>query len=161
MKSARKKTKPSAKKHRIKPVQQRTSAMVANAIKSLNERDGSSLWAIKKYIAANYEVDIEEMSPFIKECLKTAVAAGELVETTGKGASGSLKLVAAKSKKAAVPTAPVRGRRSFSSAPEMKKSNPPEVLKAKSTQKAAVKSAATPKKSPSKAKHGAHKPKAP
>jgi histone H1/5 len=137
---------------------------VANAIKSLNERGGSSLRAIKKYIAANYEVDNEQLSAFIKEYLKTAVAAGKLVQTTGKGASGSFKLAAPKSKKAAVPTAPVRGCRSLSSAPELKKSNPPKVHKAKSTQKAAVKSSATPKKSPSKANHGAQvrtkKPKA-
>jgi hypothetical protein len=165
MKSAPKKTMSSAKKPRIKPVQRRTSAMVVNAIKSLNERGGSSLRAIKKYIAANYEVDIEHLSAFIKEYLKTAVAAGELVQTTGKGASGSFKLAAAKSKKAAVPTAPVRGRRGLSSAPKLKKSNPPNVQKAKSTQIAAVKSAVTPMKSPSKAKHGAQvrtkKPKAP
>jgi len=69
--------------------------------------------AIKKYIAANYIVDIEQMSPFIKEYLKTAVAASELVQPTGKGASGSFRLSAAKSKKAAVHTTPVRGRRAL------------------------------------------------
>jgi hypothetical protein len=76
MKSAPKKTKFSAKKPRIKPVQRRTLEMMANAIKSLNEGGGSSLRAIKKRIAANYEVDTERLSPFIKEYLKTAVAAG-------------------------------------------------------------------------------------
>jgi len=70
--------------------------MVANAIKSLKERGGSSLQAIKKYIAANYKVDSEKLSPFIKKYLKTAVASGELVQTKGKGASGSFKLAAAK-----------------------------------------------------------------
>ena len=55
---------------RIKPVQWQTSQMVVNAIKNLSEPGGSSLRAIKKYIAANYEVDIEQMSPFIKEYLK-------------------------------------------------------------------------------------------
>jgi len=56
MKSATKKTKSSGgkKKPRINPVKQRTSEMVANAIKNLNEGGGSSLQAIKKYIAANY-----------------------------------------------------------------------------------------------------------
>jgi hypothetical protein len=110
-------------------------------------------------------VDIEQLSAFIKEYLKTAVAAGELVQTTGKGASGSFKLAAANSKKSILPTAPVRGRRCLSSTPKLNKSNPPKVQKAKSTQKAAVKSAATPKQSPSEAKHGAQvptkKPKAP
>jgi hypothetical protein len=139
--------------------------MVTNAIKSLNERGGSSLRAIKKYIAANYGVDTEQLSPFIKEYLKLAVAAGELVQTTGKGASGSFRLAAAKTEKAAVSTSPVRGRRGLSSAPKLNKPIPSKVQKAKSTQKAAVKSAATPKKLPSKSKHGAQvrtkKPKAP
>jgi len=64
-------------------------------------------------------VDTEQLSPFIKEYLKTAVAAWELVQTTGKGASGSFRLAAAKSKKAAVSTAPVRRRRELSSAPNL------------------------------------------
>jgi len=117
----------------------------------LNEPNGSSLRAIKKYIAANYAVDTEQLSPFIKDYLKTAVAARELVQTTGKGASGSFKLAAAKRKKAAVPTAPVR-------ASKTKKSNPPKVQKAKSTKKSAVKYGATPKKSPSKDNHGTQVP---
>ena len=103
-------------------------------------------------------MDTEPFSPFIKEYLKTAVATGELVQTTGKGASGSFRLAAEKSKKSAVPTAPIRGRRDLSSAPNLKKPNPPKVQKAKSTQKSAVKSAAMRKESPFKAKHGAQVP---
>jgi len=158
MKSAPKKTMSSARKPQTKPVQRRTSEMVANAIKSLNERDGSSLQAIKKYIAANYAVDTEHLSPFIKDYLKTAVVAGELVQTTGKRGSGTFRSAAAKSKKAAVPMAPVRGRRVLSPALKPKKSNPPRLQKAKSTQKSAMKYAATPKKSPSKEKHGTQVP---
>ena len=150
MQSAPKKTMSSARKPGIKPVQRRTSEMVANAIKSLNEPNGSSLRAIKKYIAANYAVDTEQLSPFLKDYLKTAVAAGELVQTTGKGASGSFRLAAA--------TAPVRGRRGLSPASKPKKTNPTKFQKAKSTQKSAVKYAATPKKSPSKDKHGTQVP---
>jgi hypothetical protein len=150
IKSATKKTKSSKKKSQTNPVKQCTSEMVANAIKNLQ--------AIKKYIAANYQVDTEPFSPYIKEYLKTAVAAGELVQTTGKGASGSLRLAAAKCKKAAVPTSPVRGHRDLSSASNLKKPNPPKVQKAKSTQKSAVKSAAMRKESPFKAKHGAQVP---
>ena len=158
MKSAPKKTKSSAKKPRINPVQRRISEMVANAIKCLNEGGGSSLCAIKKYIAANYQVDSVQLSPFIKQYLKTAVAIGELVQTTGKGASGSFTLAAAKSKKAALPTASVRGRREISSESNLKEPNPPKVQKAKSPQKSAVKSAAMPKESPFKAKPGAQFP---
>jgi hypothetical protein len=53
------------------------------------------LQAIKKYIAAIYRVDTEQLSPFIKEYLKTAVASGKLVQTSGKEASGSFRLTAA------------------------------------------------------------------
>ena len=83
------------------------------------ERGGSSLQAIKKCIAANYKVDSEKLSPFIKKYLKTAVASGELVQTKGKGASGSFKLAAAKTEKAPVPTTPARGR--AASSPKAKK----------------------------------------
>lgn len=171
---ATKKTKSSAsKKPRAKPVHPRTSEMVANAIKSLKERGGSSLQAIKKYIAANYKVDAEKLSPFIKKYLKAAVAAGDLVQTKGKGASGSFKLAAPKTDRAAVSNAPVRGRGGTSAATKEKKKNVAKPKKAKSQKRAAVKapekkkraSPAKPKKSPSKAKKAAKapttKPKAP
>lgn len=83
-----------AKNPRAKPTHPPTSEMVNNAIKGLKERGGSSLQAIKKYIAANYKVDAEKVSPFIKKYLKSAVVSGALVQTKGKGASGSFKLPA-------------------------------------------------------------------
>lgn len=81
-----------SKNPRAKPNHPPTSEMVNNAIKNLKERGGSSLQAIKKYISANYKVDAEKLSPFIKKYLKAAVASGGLVQTKGKGASGSFKL---------------------------------------------------------------------
>jgi hypothetical protein len=169
-----KKAKSAGKKPRAKPVHPRTSEMVGNAIKSLKERGGSSLQAIKKYIAANYKVDSEKLSPFIKKYLKSAVAAGELVQTKGKGASGSFKLAVAKTEKVAVPSIPVRGRAGGSSGPKEKKQSTAKA-KAKAPKKAAVKkttekkkqraSPAKAKKLPSKAKKAAKvptkKPKAP
>jgi histone H1/5 len=147
--------------------------MVANAISSLKERGGSSLQAIKKYITANYKVDSEKLSPFIKKYLKTAVASGELVQTKGKGASGSFKLPAAKTEKPAASPAPPRGRGGASTGPKEKKQLVAK-RKVKSPKKAAVKktsekkkrtSPTKPKKSPSKAKKAAKvptkKPKAP
>lgn len=80
------------KNPRSKPSHPPTSEMVNNAIKNLKERGGSSLQAIKKYVSANYKVDAEKLSPFIKKYLKAAVASGGLVQTKGKGASGSFKL---------------------------------------------------------------------
>ncbi|KAK9878153.1 hypothetical protein WA026_021169 [Henosepilachna vigintioctopunctata] len=82
-----------ASKH-AKPTHPPTSDMVNNAIKGLKERSGSSLQAIKKYIATNYKVDPVKFAPFIKKYLNSAVQSGSLVRTKGKGASGSFKLAA-------------------------------------------------------------------
>ncbi|XP_055710253.1 histone H1-II-like [Phlebotomus papatasi] len=81
-----------AKKPRVKPTHPKTSEMVNKAIKDLKERGGSSLQAIKKFVAANYKVDAEKLAPFIRRYLKSAVTSGALVQTKGKGASGSFKL---------------------------------------------------------------------
>lgn len=80
------------KKPKTKPNHPPTSEMVNNAIQNLKERSGSSLQAIKKYISANYKIDADKLSPFIKKYLKSAVTGGQLVQTKGKGASGSFKL---------------------------------------------------------------------
>ena len=110
-----------------------TGEMVVNAVKTLKERGGSSLQAIKKFLAAQYKVDVEKLAPFIKKFLKSAVAKGQLLQTKGKGASGSFKLPAAAKKEAA-----------------------PKAVKPKS---AAPKKAAGEKKKPAK-KSVAKKPKA-
>ncbi|XP_037301051.1 histone H1-like [Manduca sexta] len=81
-----------AKKPKAKPTHPKTSEMVNNAIKELKERSGSSLQAIKKYIAVQYKVDAEKLAPFIRRYLKSAVESGTLIQTKGKGASGSFKL---------------------------------------------------------------------
>lgn len=75
-----------------------TSEMVTTAITELKERKGSSLQAIKKYIVATYKVDAEKVAPFIRRYLKTAVSSGAVVQTKGKGASGSFKLSTDKAK---------------------------------------------------------------
>ncbi|XP_066587238.1 histone H1-like [Prorops nasuta] len=84
------------KKARSKPKHPRTSDMVNGAIGHLKERNGSSLQAIKKYIAFTYKIDADKHAPFIKRYLKTAVVSGTLVQTKGKGAAGSFKLVSTK-----------------------------------------------------------------
>lgn len=90
------------KKQRVKPTHPPTSEMVNNAVKSLKERGGSSLQAIKKYLANNYKIDSDKLSPFIKKYLKSAVTNGTLIQTKGKGASGSFKLAAATKSKSVV-----------------------------------------------------------
>merc|ERR1711976_656571 len=91
------------------PTHPPTSVMVVAAIKALKERGGSSLPAIKKYIAANYKVDVAKLAPFIKKALKSGVEKGTLIQTKGKGASGSFKVgekkSAAKPKAAKKPAA--------------------------------------------------------
>lgn len=86
------------KKPKSAPTHPPTQQMVDAAIKTLKERGGSSLLAIKKYIAATYKVDVQKLAPFIKKYLKGAVASGKLVQTKGKGAAGSFKLSASASK---------------------------------------------------------------
>ena len=96
-----------AKAPRAKPAHPPTNEMVQGAIKGLKERGGSSLIAIKKYIAANYKVDTVKLAPFIKKGLKSLVEKKALIQVKGKGASGSFKVAAAekKEKKAAKPKA--------------------------------------------------------
>lgn len=174
--------KSSAASKQAKPSHPPTSDMVNNAIKSLKERSGSSLQAIKKYIAANYKVDPEKLAPFIKKYLKGAVQSGSLVQTKGKGASGSFKLSAGgsstgtqKKTKAKRVTKAVDGsvKKSTSTAKsaDKKKSKVPAVKSqtagAKSKKAATTSDKKAPKatKSPSKAKKTAKsptkKPKAP
>ena len=80
------------KPERTKASHPPTSEMVPAAIRELKDRKGSSLQAIKKYIATTYKVDTEKMAPFIKRYLKAAIISGAVVQTKGKGASGSFKL---------------------------------------------------------------------
>lgn len=76
-----------------------TSKMVNAAIKELNNRKGSSLQLIKKYIATTYKVDIVKLALFIRRYLKSAVSSGAIVQTSGKNASGSFKLPTIKKSK--------------------------------------------------------------
>ena len=136
-----------AKKPKTAPSHPPTATMVTAAIKTLKERGGSSLQAIKKYIAANYKVDVEKLSPFIKKYLKSAVTKGALIQTKGKGASGSFKLSAAKKAD------------KVAKKPKAKKAAKPKAKKAAAAKKPAKPKAKAPKKE-KKAKTP-KKPKAP
>lgn len=70
------------------------SVMVMSAIEILNEKKGSSLHAIKKYLVNIYKVDSNRLSPFIKKFIKTSVINKLLIQTSGKGANGSFRLSA-------------------------------------------------------------------
>merc|ERR1712062_479595 len=69
-----------------------SSVIVKAAIEGLKERKGSSLVAIKKYIATNYKIDPSKHSHFIKKALTSGVEKKTIVQTKGTGASGSFKL---------------------------------------------------------------------
>jgi len=57
---------------------------VQNAIRSLKNPGVSSLHAIQQYVAANYNIHTETLSPAIKEYWKAAVASGRLLQPTGR-----------------------------------------------------------------------------
>ncbi|CAN7977456.1 unnamed protein product, partial [Ixodes persulcatus] len=65
-------TKVSKGKAKAVPTHPKVSAMVTASISALKERGGSSLQAIKKYMSANYKVDVEKLSPFIRNYLNAA-----------------------------------------------------------------------------------------
>ncbi|CAB4069243.1 H1_5 [Lepeophtheirus salmonis] len=122
-----------------------SSTMVMTAIKALADRKGSSLMAIKKYISAHFKVDVVKRAPFICKAIRSAVEKGELVQTKGKGASGTFKLsVTSKSKV----TKDVKKPKSPKKSAE-KKSTKSKILVKKAPKKKMVK-ANTPKKSAEK-----------
>ena len=144
--------KAAAKKPKAKPAHPKTSQMVADAIKALKDRKGSSLAAIKKHIVANNKVDADKIAPFIRRYIKKAVADGTLVQTKGTGANGSFKIAAA-----AKPEKP--------KAPKKKKPATPKKAATKKTatpkKKKVVKKTATKSKKEKKPAKSPKKPKAP
>merc|ERR1712038_92994 len=147
--AAEKKAKAPAKP-RAKPAHPKTSEMVVAAIKALKERTGSSLAAIKKYIAANYKVDIVKLAPFIRKALKKGVESKQLVMVK---ASYKLSKEAKAEKK---PKKKVVKKKPAAKKPKTPKKKP-AAKKAKTPKKAAAKKAKTPKKAAAK-KPAAKKP---
>ena len=138
------------------------ASMVNAAIKNLKDRKGSSLAAIKKYIAANYKCDVAKLAPFIRRYLKKAVADGKLKQVKGTGASGSFRIGDKKerAKKAKKPKKVKKPK-----AKKAKKAKKPKSDKPKKAKKPKAKKAVKPKaakkpkakKSPKKAKKTAKK----
>lgn len=77
-----------------------TSEMVETALKHLDNRRGTSFYAIKQFVFSMYNVDPVRITPFIKRFLETAVSQGAVVRTKGTGLAGSFRLAKAN------PTAP-------------------------------------------------------
>jgi len=66
--------------------------MIKAALKSLNDRGGSSRAAILKYVVSNYTLDPVQANQHLKMALKNGVKSKCLKQTKGSGASGSFKL---------------------------------------------------------------------
>jgi len=68
------------------------SEMIKAALKSLNDRGGSSRAAILKFVLANYSLDPIQANQHLKLALKNGVKGKYFKQTKGNGASGSFKL---------------------------------------------------------------------
>ncbi|XP_058840412.1 histone H1A, sperm-like [Topomyia yanbarensis] len=119
-KQAAKASKSDAKKPKKSSTHPPVSEMVLAAIRTLKERSGSSLQAIKKYIAANYMCDVARLAPFIRKALKTGVEKGNITQTKGTGASGSFKVTVEAKKPAGDKKPPKKSATKFG-----EKKNPP------------------------------------
>merc|ERR1712077_88063 len=135
-----------------------SSVMVVKAIEDLKERKGSSLAAIKKYIGANYKVDLAKVSVFIRKALKSGIEKKTLVASAGMG--GRFKIAKTESKpkpkKIAKKATPSKKK---AKKPAAKKATPKKAEKTKSTKtakpkkpvaKKATKKPATKKAAPKK-----------
>merc|ERR1712045_535261 len=126
-----------AKKPAKKAEHPPSGVMVLAAVKALKDKKGSPLPAIKKYIAANYKVDVAKISP-IRKAIKKLVADKKLIQTKA-------------SFKAAKEEKPKKVKKPKAKKPKAKK---PKKTAAKKTPKKAKKTAAkkakTAKKAPAK-----------
>ena len=136
------KPKAAPKKPKAKPTHPPTSTMVIAAVKALKERGGSSLPAIKKYIAANYKVDVVKLSPFIRKALKKNTEAGVLQLNKASYKIGKLpKPKKVKKKKVKKPKKPKKVKK-----PKAKKVKTPKKAKKPAAKKAkSPKTAAQPR----------------
>jgi histone H1/5 len=121
------------------------AVMVTSAIKALKDRKGSSGISIKKYVIANYKVNAVAIVPHIRRFLKSGVASGKLIQSSGSGAAGRFRLG-----KTAAPKKKVRKA--------VKKTPKKKLLKSKK-KKTPKKSSKKPKKMRTPKKAGASKSK--
>lgn len=114
--------------------------MIAAAIASLKERNGSSRQAIAKYVKANYKVS-DGSDTHLKQALRKGVVAGALKQVKGTGASGSFKLAEKPKKVAKKATKKPAAKKTPKKKAAAKKAKKPAAKKAP-----AKKAAAAPKK---------------
>uniref|UniRef100_A0A096NCV1 H1.5 linker histone, cluster member n=1 Tax=Papio anubis TaxID=9555 RepID=A0A096NCV1_PAPAN len=105
-----------------KPTGPPVSELITKAVAASKERNGLSLAALKKALAAG-GYDVEKNNSRIKLGLKSLVSKGTLVQTKGTGASGSFKL----NKKAASGEAKPKAKKT-GAAPRPNRKRQPRVL---------------------------------
>merc|ERR1712056_160218 len=98
---AKKSTKTTKKMEQAHPP---SSVMILKAIEDLKEKKGSSLASIKKYIGANYKVDLTKLSIHIRKALKSGIEKRTI--TASAGMAGRFKIAKVESKPKAKPKTP-------------------------------------------------------
>ncbi|XP_043472675.1 histone H1.1, embryonic-like [Leptopilina heterotoma] len=68
-----------------------TEKMVELAISHLNDRHGTSLHKVKKYITENFDVNIDNYKRHITKCVRKLLENGTLLQVSGLGANGKFK----------------------------------------------------------------------
>merc|ERR1711963_137808 len=115
-----------------------SSVMVQKAIEGLGEKKGSSLASIKKYIGANYKVDLAMMNVFIRKALKSGIEKKSI--SASSGMSGRFKLNKVESKpKSSKPKSTKKATPKKSTKKLAKKATPKKAEKTKTTKKTAKK----------------------
>merc|ERR1712109_177094 len=132
---AKKSTKTTKKMEQAHPP---SSVMILKAIEDLKEKKGSSLASIKKYIGANYKVDLTKLSIHIRKALKSGIEKKTI--TASAGMAGRFKIAKVESKPKAKPKTPKRLKHlPRKKAKPSKKATPKKAEKTKSVKKPATK----------------------
>ena len=144
-----------AKKPKVPAAHPPVATMVVAAITALKERNGSSLAAIKKYIAGNYKCDVAKLAPFIRKFLKKAVEDGKLKQIKASYKVDKTKVEKPKKKPTKKPAAkPKKAKKAKAKTPKKaskpKKVKTPKKAAAKPKKPAAKKVKKTPKKAAKK-----------
>ena len=142
-----------AKKPKAPAAHPPVATMVVAAITALKERNGSSLAAIKKYMAANYKCEVAKLAPFIRKFLKKAVEEGKLKQVKASYKVDKTKLEKPKKKPAKKAAKPKKAKSPKKKTTKAKK---PKTDKPKK-EKAAKKKTAKPKKAKTAKKPAAKK----
>merc|ERR1711970_273264 len=128
------------------------SVMIADSIKALKDRTGSSRQAILKYICANYKVDAAKAAVHVRTALKKGVAAETLkmAAAAGKKGAGCYKLGEIAKVKKPVAKKPKAAKKPAAKKADGGKAAEKKTAAKKPAAKKAIKQPAAGKKSPTK-----------